>query len=132
MRAVHLLSEVVEKGETIDRSGHGRFVEVYPAAALSIWGFRSTGYKRVKGASVRNQLVTEFVRRTERWLELGQDAKNKCKASDDAFDALIAALVARAAATGHCETTPPEDLDAARKEGWIALPEATSLDKLLF
>ena len=44
MRMARILGEVV--GEPIDRSGAGKFVEVYPAAALRVWGLRHRGYKR--------------------------------------------------------------------------------------
>ena len=47
-RAVRLLAETAASGETIDRSGGGRFVEVYPAAALSVWRFPSRGDKGAK------------------------------------------------------------------------------------
>jgi hypothetical protein len=50
--------------------------------------------------------------------------------NDDAFDALIASLVARANALGLCGPVPDECLDEARVEGWISLPEAGSLAKL--
>jgi len=44
--------------------------------------------------------------------------------SHDAFDAVIAALTARAASRG--QTCPPGggDLAAATTEGWIAIPNA--------
>ena len=44
--------------------------------------------------------------------------------SHDAFDAVIAALTARAASLG--QTCPPgeDDLAAARTEGWIAIPSS--------
>ena len=55
MRAARLLAERVAAGETIDRSGGGRFVETYPAAALSTWGFPSKGYKGPKKKAVRDR-----------------------------------------------------------------------------
>ncbi|MFZ4078216.1 MAG: hypothetical protein ACOYKK_02115 [Microbacteriaceae bacterium] len=42
--------------------------------------------------------------------------------SADAFDAVIAALCARAAALGLVERPPDEIVERARVEGWIALP----------
>jgi len=55
------------------------------------------------------------------WLDLG-DFEPLSRRSHDAFDALIAALATRAAALGL--TLPPTaaQLEAARAEGWIALP----------
>jgi hypothetical protein len=48
---------------------------------------------------------------------------DRCRHSDDAFDALICALIARAAALGL--TTPPSpgtQTERASVEGWIHLP----------
>ena len=129
MRAVRLLAEAAT-GETIDRSGVGRFVEVYPAAALHVWGFPSRGYKRAKGTAVRSQLVRDLTERTADWLTLSEEDWARCKASDDMLDALVAALVARAAAIGRCEPIPPEDRELAKEEGWIALPQTGSLEQL--
>ena len=54
------------------------------------------------------------------------------KGSDDnAFDALVAALVARAAAIGETIKIPKKHLEVARREGWIALPTEGSLDRLV-
>ena len=130
MRAVRLLAEAAAGGEAVDRSGAGRFVEVYPAAALHVWGFPSRGYKRTKGAAVRARLVSDLSQRTEDWLTLSEEDWDRCTASDDMLDALVAALVARAAALGRCEPIPSGDHELAREEGWIALPETGSLDQL--
>ena len=107
MRAVRLLAETAATGQAIDRSGGGRFVEVYPAAALSVWEFPSRGYKRAKGAAVRAQLVRDLAEQTTDWLTLSTEDWARCRASDDVLDALVAALVARAAAIGCCEPIPP-------------------------
>ena len=106
MRAVRLLAETAAAGEAVDRSGGGRFVEVYPAAALHVWGFPSRGYKRTKGAASRARLVSDLAERTEDWLILCKEDRARCTASDDMLDALVAALVARAAAIGRCEPIP--------------------------
>lgn len=131
MRAVRLLAEAATTGESIDRSGTGRFVEVYPAAALHVWGFPSRGYKGAKGAEVRARLVSDLAERTRDWLTLCEEDWARCTASDDMLDALVAALVTRAAAIGRCEPIPPTDQELAREEGWIALPQTGSLDRLL-
>ena len=130
MRAVRLLAEVAATGEAIDRSGGGCFVEVYPAAALHVWGFPSRGYKRTKGAAVRARLVSDLAERTADWLTLSEEDWDRCTASDDVLDALAAALVARAAALGHCEPIPSGDHELAQEEGWIALPQKGSLGQL--
>ena len=130
MRAARLLAEAAAIGESIDRSGSGRFVEVYPAAALRVWGFPSRGYKGAKGAKVRAGLASALAERTADWLILSEEDRARCTASDDMLDALVAALIARAAAIGRCEPIPPNDLELAREEGWIALPQPRSLDPL--
>ena len=43
MRAASLLAATAVSGEAVDRSGADRFVETYPAAALSRWGFPARG-----------------------------------------------------------------------------------------
>ena len=131
MRVAQLLAEVAATGEVIDRSGGGRFVETYPAAALSIWGFPSRGYKGARGAEVRARLVSAFAEATTPWLTLSNEDWSRCRASDDVLDALVAALVARAAAIGRCEPIPPADHRLAAEEGWIALPQSESLAVLV-
>ena len=42
--------------------------------------------------------------------------------SHDVFDAVIAAMTARAAALGQTIPLPADDLTAATAEGWIAIP----------
>ena len=130
MRAVRLLAEAALDGESIDRSGGDRFVEVYPAAALHVWGFPSRGYKGVKGAKVRARLVSDLAKQTADWLHPLRKDWDRCTASDDMLDALVAALVARAAAIDRCEPIPPGDHALAQEEGWIALPQPASLVQL--
>jgi hypothetical protein len=52
-------------------------------------------------------------------------------ADDNALDALLAALVARAAALDLCEPVPADMVAMAQKEGWIALPKRESLQALV-
>lgn len=130
IRAVRLLAETAATGESIDRSGGGRFVEVYPAATLHVWGFPSRGYKRAKGAAVRARLVSDLAERIADWFTLSEEDWAQCTVSDDLLDAVVAALVARAAALSRCEPIPPGDEELAKEEGWIALPQAGSLEHL--
>ena len=51
-------------------------------------------------------------------------------ASDHALDALVCALVARAAALGLVESVPERDREAARLEGWMALPMPDALRRV--
>lgn len=114
----------------MDRSGEGKLVEVYPAAALRQWGLPATGYKRPAGSSTRQRLVDQFAKITRPWLALSSEGWGACQASDDAFDALVAALVALAKANDRCEPVPSEHQAEAQAEGWIALPHRDSLADL--
>lgn len=105
-RAATLLSD-----EAVDRTGGGKFVEVYPRATL---------YR------LRVDPSLEALRTAASWLDLG-DCEDLCAANRHCFDAVVASLTARAAALGVCEPVPSEDVDAARREGWIALPHALLL-----
>ena len=129
-RAARLLARLAAEGHAVDRRGAGRLVETYPAAALRLWGFASTGYKRRDGRPSLLALLRRVEARTRGWLELGAAARRLCRRSDDALDAVVAALVARAAALGLCEGPPPELAETAGREGWIALPAADALDRL--
>lgn len=126
MRAARLLSETGR----IDRTGRGRFVEVYPAAALRIWGFPSTGYKKKPGEEKRQVVTHRLITATKPWLDWPVDAQQACEKSDDVLDAVVAALVARAAATDQIEPIPRKHMATAKREGWIVLPRDGSLASL--
>jgi len=129
-RAARLLARLAAGGHAVDRRGAGRLVETYPAAALRIWGFESTGYKRREGRASLTALLQRIEARTRGWLDLGEAARRLCRASDDALDAVVAALVARAAALGLCDGPPAPLAEVAAREGWIALPAADALERL--
>jgi hypothetical protein len=105
------------------RDGSGTIVEVYPAASLRLWGFDPRGYKAERGRDLREQLVSRFFAAAP-WLDPGKFAP-AFAASHDSFDALVAALTARAAALGLTVAPDGGDAEAARVEGWIALPDCT-------
>lgn len=107
-----------------DRKGEGKVIEVYPAAALRRWGFKSIS----KGQT--SALCSDFLAKCDGWLQIPAEAEQAFHTNRDAFDALIAAMVARASAKNLCEPIPPEHLEAASKEGWIALPKEGSLETL--
>lgn len=117
MRAMALLRR---HGAT-DRSGDGRFYEVYPSASLRIWGLESGGH-RGSGRAGHQARMTLLARLRERfpWLE----CPDLAAAEPDLIDALLASLTARCAATGTTEAPPPPVRDLARSEGWIHLPTA--------
>jgi predicted nuclease with RNAse H fold len=118
MRAARIQVLLAQQGYDVDRGGSGLIVEVYPAAGLHIWGLNHRQYKGSKCFDKLGQLVDKL-RKAAPWLELGQ-FEDRCRRSDHAFDAVIAALIARAAACG--KTGLPADRDVAAREGWIALP----------
>jgi Protein of unknown function (DUF429) len=123
MRCAGLLDALAAGGQPVDRGGGGRVVEVYPAAALKRWGLPHRGYKKGKGAAVRSAALDRLLAMLP-WLAMDEVALERCRGDDDAFDALVCALVARAAALGL--TTGPDPGDQAERavaEGWIHLPD---------
>jgi predicted nuclease with RNAse H fold len=110
-----------------DRTGADRVVEAYPAAALLLWGLDRAGYKASPEA--REQLLGAIEAEAP-WLNWEPGAREACVESDDALDAVLCALIARAAALGLTELAPEADLERVRAEGWIHLPLKGSLDEL--
>jgi predicted nuclease with RNAse H fold len=129
MRCAYLLDQIAQKGEPVDRSGAGKVVEVYPAAALAVWGFDPKRYKKIRGRQNLGRLVEQLVGNRP-WLALTSQARRQCEESDDVFDALISSLVARAVALGLTHMPPPEHVQRARLEGWIHLPISGRMDDL--
>jgi predicted nuclease with RNAse H fold len=130
MRCARLLSALDVRGQHVDRSGTGKVVEVYPAAALTVWGFNPAGYKRAVGIEARRILVKELLNSTGAWLETDDDVVELLIRSDDCLDALVASLVARAAALDLTEPPPEPRLEQVQREGWIHLPTKESLSLL--
>ena len=127
MRCAGLLAILARTGRPVDRLGAGVVVEVYPAAALKAWGLPWRGYKGPAKADVLGHLV-DALAVTAPWLLLG-GFEPVCRRTDHAVDAVIAALVARAAATDRTAQPEGEQAALAGVEGWIALP-TTPLEQL--
>jgi hypothetical protein len=127
MRCADLLAQLAQQGHPVDRSGRGVVVEVYPAASLKQWNLPHNGYKGAAHLAKLGNLVDEL-KNGAPWLDLGSH-ESTCRSSDDATDAVIAAITARAAAKGLTTSPPPEHANTARTEGWIMVP-ASSLDEL--
>nr|WP_269086103.1 DUF429 domain-containing protein [Actinopolymorpha cephalotaxi] len=127
MRCAGLLAQLARDGQSVDRSGAGAVAEVYPAASLKKWGLPSRGYKRAQNVDNLRASVDALLTAAP-WLSLGK-CEDLCRRSDDAFDAVIAAMTARAVGKGLVEPVPEEHASVARTEGWIALP-STSIDAL--
>jgi predicted NUDIX family NTP pyrophosphohydrolase len=102
-----------------DRSGAGRVVEAYPAGSLRLWGMPHRSYKNDPdqiAASLRQ--LSDAV-----GLSFAAGTRETCLGSDHAFDAVVVALTARAAALGRTQPPPPHLVETARHEGWISLPD---------
>jgi len=127
MRAAALLSRLPERAPL---DGSGVIVEVYPAAALRRWEFAWRGYKRSANSQSRQLLVESLLREAGDWLIIDEAGVSRCLSSDDAFDALVAALVARATAVDLVEEIPADEHPAALREGWIAVPQVGSFPLL--
>jgi hypothetical protein len=119
LRGAGLLRRLAAGGFPVDRAAEGRLFEVYPGGALRIWGFDTTRYR--VDATRRATLLAALQQRAP-WFDVGAFAA-LAVASADAFDAMIAGLATRAAATGRFARPGAEDLVVARREGWVALPE---------
>lgn len=114
----------------VDRTGIGRVVEVYPAAALKIWGCDFRNYKGKQGKPIRDDLVRLWADKTKAWGRWTEEVLAPARDNDNLFDAVIAATVARCTALGLTSPVPPSLKRRARFEGWIALPLADSLINL--
>lgn len=138
MHCARLLAAVhQELGEPVDRSGQGRILEAYPAAALRSWQI-SPGTSEDPGtykgdseaARTRREWVLEQINRhTSAWLEINPKVNVVCIDSDDCLDALICALIARAADRDQLESIDDPD-GLASSEGWIRVPKPESLAHL--
>jgi len=107
LRAARLLAELGECGMPVDRSGRGTVCEVYPAASRSAW--------ELTGARDLTELLSR--------LPLAVAPAERAQLDNEhIFDALVAALTARAVAVGATEPPPPEQANLAAEEGWIHVP----------
>lgn len=127
LRCAGLLAQLAASGVDVNRVD-GTVVEVYPAAALQRWGLPFRGYKGVANRARLEELVGRFEEALP-GLELGK-FRGRCVTSDDAFDAVIAAVIARTVALERTRLPAPADRDPAEREGWIHLP-AGSLSSLV-
>ncbi|MEX2382114.1 MAG: DUF429 domain-containing protein [Opitutales bacterium] len=115
MRAMALL----HRHGVIDKSGDGRFFEVYPAASLFCWKLPHRGYK---GATADRRTGRQSMLERLRERIPGLSVSNEYAVTDHGLDALVAALTTAAATEGKTLLPAAEQLPAARMEGWIHLP----------
>lgn len=122
---------LLERMGVTDRSGDGSVYEVYPAAALHVWGLKAKGYKGLNKRKQRRALWRGLKKKTP-WLRFADEGLQELVAdSDDALDALVAALVVRAAKIGLTVGPRDDEHAHARSEGWIHVPLKGSLERLL-
>lgn len=123
-----------ETGKRFDRAGGDNILEVYTPGASLLWGLNShsaNGLEVPPDASEKPGLL--FIERVEAaapWLQWKEGKRGVCLKNEHTSDALLAALVARAAERDL--TIRPENghLDLARREGWMHLPSKGSLPAL--
>jgi len=121
MRGARLQHLLAAAGLPVDRSGTtGCIAEVYPAAALRSWGLTSSGYKGAPNAGICRTLAADVAGRCG---PIG-DAVTRCLegCDDDGLDALLCAVVARAVLLGFTSRPGGDEMERARREGWIHVP----------
>lgn len=109
----------------VDRSGRDGIVcEVYPTAALRMWGLPHRSYKGGAHRHEREHLVRDLSGLMPE-LEWGRH-RDVCSRDDNALDAVLAALVARDVHRGRAYGPVDAQVGLARREGWIWIPAARS------
>ncbi len=125
LRCAGILARLREMGIPVSRAGGGRVFEAYAPASLVAWGLDEPKYKTTPAARVR--IVEQAARRVS--LDLA-DHRAACMESDDALDALVCALTARAVALGLWrQPLDPDEVEHAPTEGWVCIPSGT-IDQL--
>lgn len=104
-----------DRGEHLARDGSGWLVEVYPAAARACWQLNTA-----------ERDLPELTRHVP-GLEITGAQGAVIAGNEHIFDALVAAFVARAAQLSRTVHPGRENRDVALTEGWIHLPEASSV-----
>jgi hypothetical protein len=108
-----------------DCSGVNGVFEVYPAAALKAWGLPYKGYKSEGPNPVRADLVGK-VSDACSWPTLFDSNHALCARDHDAFDAVIAAFVGRAAALEL--TGRPEEQSVVDEQGRLVVIHELELE----
>lgn len=112
LRAARILAAVAAAHghSAADRSGRGLVAEVYPAASRHAWGL-SLAHRDLAA-------VTEPL-----GVRITPSLEHACS-NEHVFDALIAALTARAVACVQTVLPGPDEIRNAQDEGWIHTPVA--------
>jgi hypothetical protein len=125
--------------EAVARDGTGLVAEAYPDAALrcwmpDLWVAREGSYKGASAAArTRRTVLTDaLLERLGDRFAVTPEQRRACCDSDDCLDALVCAVIARAAHRGW--TIAPGDDEQrrlARVEGWIHLPSGPLTERPL-
>jgi predicted nuclease with RNAse H fold len=121
-----------ERRWRIDRSGlTGRAVEVYPAAALKQWDLtQPKSYKAAGAYAERTAIARGLAKALD--VTLPSAVEKACRETDHALDALVSAVVARAAALGWTRRPWSDDeRERAIVEGWIHFPHPEAALRLV-
>jgi predicted nuclease with RNAse H fold len=118
MRAMALL----KRHGVTDKSGDGRFFEVYPAGTLACWKLPCRGYKNGLGAEDQRGIILAGIQRSFPRMYIPEVYIS----NNHALDALIAAISAKMAKDGDTAEPNQSELESARAEGWIHLPKSHS------
>ena len=123
MRGARLQHLLRSAGIEVDRSGlSGQICEAYPAGALKVWDSRARSTREPSSLRREGDLRSRCSRKCGPLTVAAEEILTRC--DDDDLDAFICALVARAARVGA--TVPPAEsqLELAKREGWIHLPNS--------
>jgi hypothetical protein len=132
MRCARLLTRLRQAGHVVSRDGAGLAAEVYPAAALRLWGLDPHSYKGTKAVAreKRRQLAEDIRDLCSSWLATSNDHLRLLAESDHNLDAFVCATLARVVGRGLAKAIPLEHRDAAALEGWIHLPQPDALGRV--
>jgi len=130
LRAFHVLSQAELHPPLAGRDSS--IIETYPKAALACWPDMPRGSTKSGDAAprVRAEVLALLAAGVSLTMEDVDRRAILEQRKDHRFDAVICALVARAAMVGRTRLPAETDRKAAYEEGWIYLPVAGSLTSL--
>jgi hypothetical protein len=142
MRCAVIFGDLAQhvKPAQVARDGTGLVVEAYPDATLRCWlptvwtRAREDSYKGAgePAHARRERIVGALLAALGPAFAITPRQRQACVRSDDCLDALVCALLARAADRGDTiDPDGPEQRRLARTEGWIHLPRSGSLERLV-
>lgn len=130
MRCAAILARVADRRDrrAVARDGSGLCCEVYPDPALRLWtkdseaSLGKASYKRAENSTARVALLAAI--QAELPIADPHGRLAMVEREDDYLDALLCALVARAAELDLTHAPTPAQRKLALIEGWIHLPSA--------